>query len=133
MDEPGDILIVDGIGRCLALDQSMSKALHSAIDRAINDDESSILCLRSRHGGTRYSAFIEQSGSVPKTAHLLVTDPGSFKMPSIETLKNFFNLSNSEARVASYLAEGYEIKEIAERMEVTVCSVRTYLKRLFKK
>jgi DNA-binding CsgD family transcriptional regulator len=66
-------------------------------------------------------------------AAVLVTDPDAQADRPPERLRRMYGLSAMEAEVASRLAKGMRLSEIAEEFEVTIHTVRGHLKQLFDK
>ena len=54
-------------------------------------------------------------------------------VPSPSILIGLFDLSSSEARLATALASGLSLKEAAAQSHVTVKTCRTYLEKIFAK
>jgi DNA-binding CsgD family transcriptional regulator len=114
---------------------SQTTRLFNAVEAVLKTGEATVLGLDDKDGETRYSVLIERAvgGSGNATAFLFISDPNKTRPPSIDALKQLFGFSNSEAKLAFGLAQGLDIKEVAESMEVTVQTARTYLKSLFEK
>jgi DNA-binding CsgD family transcriptional regulator/PAS domain-containing protein len=64
---------------------------------------------------------------------VFLTDPDRFVPPTLERLRTFFGLTVAEARVALALLDGETAAGIAARLAVSVSTVRTHLRQLFKK
>jgi DNA-binding CsgD family transcriptional regulator/GAF domain-containing protein len=72
------------------------------------------------------------AGTNPLVA-LFVSDPANAPLLDTEILRQEFNLSAAEARLAASLAAGAALAEIAETRGVSVETVRSLLKRIFAK
>ncbi|MBI1200668.1 MAG: helix-turn-helix transcriptional regulator [Phenylobacterium sp.] len=66
-------------------------------------------------------------------ALLMLTPVGSKRVPSITLLNSLFDLTPAEARIASGLAEGKTLEEIAELGGVAKSTVRKQLRGVFDK
>ncbi|HEY8554521.1 MAG TPA: hypothetical protein VIL43_08285 [Burkholderiales bacterium] len=64
---------------------------------------------------------------------LLVTDPGVEAAVPIERLRRRFQLTASEARLASELVRGLKLRDAADRAGLTYETARWYLKSTFQK
>lgn len=64
---------------------------------------------------------------------LFVTDPDRPPAVSAEIVARTFDLTESESRVAASIARGATLEETAQEMNLTVSTVRTYLKQVFSK
>jgi len=129
------LIVVDGAGRCRAATVAQTATLHNAIESVLKTGDATVLGLDDNTGETRFSVLIERAvgGSGNASAFLFISDPNKRRPPSMDALKQLFNFSNSEAKLAFGLAQGLDIKEVAENMEVTVQTARTYLRSLFEK
>ena len=66
-------------------------------------------------------------------ALLLVTPVASDRAPSLELMRSLFDLTVSEARVASGLATGKSLEAIAAEGDVAITTVRSQLRRVLEK
>lgn len=64
---------------------------------------------------------------------VLVTDPDSPSETSPSKLQRLFGLSPSEARLASKLAQGKGLREVADELQIGYTTARTHLQHLFDK
>jgi DNA-binding CsgD family transcriptional regulator/GAF domain-containing protein len=72
------------------------------------------------------------TGTNPLVA-VFVSDPAKAPLLDTEILRQQFNLSGAEARLAASLAAGAALADIAEMRGVSVETLRTLLKRIFAK
>ncbi len=79
---------------------------------------------------------------VTRTAHdifgrgyalLVLTPVGADKTPSADLLRSLFDLTRSEARVASGLAVGKSVEDIAAEGDVAITTVRSQVRRVLEK
>jgi len=63
----------------------------------------------------------------------LITDPNTNTATDAALLKRLYPLTETEAKIAAFLANGLDYSEIAQRRNVTVSTVRSYSKSIFKK
>ena len=66
-------------------------------------------------------------------AVIFITDPDQRAMPDREILLRVYGLTNAECELARLLADGATLHTAAERRHVTVATVRTQLKSIFRK
>ena len=57
---------------------------------------------------------------------------GSFRQQSSRN-KNEFHLSAKENEILDLLAEGYRIKEIADKLQISINTVRTHIRHIYEK
>lgn len=136
----GELLVLkepvslDNSGICRALTPNETQALHGAIASIARGGTAEVLAL-SGLDERRFSVLIEPPPKPdPETAAILfVRLIDSQTAPSVATLRQLFGLSPSEARLAHELAKGFDVKEAAETLGVTVNTARTYLRTIFQK
>lgn len=63
----------------------------------------------------------------------IIVDPNGDNSADVNLLKRLYSLTDAEASIAAYLANGFDYTEIAEQRNVTVSTVRSYTKSIFKK
>ena len=131
----GHIISQDAAGHCRANSVAATAALHGAIQSAITTGEATVLGISGTNDAPRHSILVEPAPADGSGAAVLlcVMDPQTRRPPSAEALKQLFQLSNSESKLAHGLALGMDIREVAESMDITVQTARTYLKSLFDK
>lgn len=66
-------------------------------------------------------------------AIVLLTPLGGARAPSAELMRSLFDLTASEARIATGLATGQSLAEIAAAGSVTIETARSYLRRVLEK
>ena len=64
---------------------------------------------------------------------LIFTTVGTTRAPDLRVLSGLFDLTPGEAKVAREVAMGHSLDEISRRTNLTLSSVRTYLKLIFSK
>lgn len=75
----------------------------------------------------------EGIGAAAPAAIVLVRDPEFQGAPGVAALQELFGLTPAKATIASYLARGRSIGEIAARHRLSLNTVRTHLKNIFAK
>lgn len=73
------------------------------------------------------------AGKLGPAAAIFVADPEAGRRVNSETLRRFWRLTHNEARVASMIAMGYGVEQIAAEMRITANTVRTHLKHVYDK
>jgi DNA-binding CsgD family transcriptional regulator len=69
----------------------------------------------------------------PNCVMCIVVDPDRNRATDAELLKQLYPLTDAEAKIAAFLANGLDYAEIAAHRNVTVSTVRSYSKSIFKK
>ena len=136
LDAPGGVLQAP-----LAAD---TPALHRAVAQALGTGgrgpRGATVRLHKRDGSTPLAVVV-----VPVIAELdwavlhrpaatvFVTDPDRSATPAVAQLRELFDLTGAEARLAADLLAGHEPREIAERQNRSINTVRTHIARLMAK
>ncbi len=66
-------------------------------------------------------------------ALLLISDPARETQPRTSLMRLLYKLTPSEARVSDLLLEGLDVREVSERLGLTLDSTRFHLKRVLAK
>ena len=66
-------------------------------------------------------------------AAVIISDPERRMSPSEATLRQLYQLTKTEARLAALIAQGKQLKKVAEELGIGVNTARTHLKRIFSK
>ncbi len=64
---------------------------------------------------------------------VLVSDPEHAPTIDVQMLRDWYDLTPAEARVATLLASGFSLEEIVERLNIGTNTARTHLKSIFAK
>lgn len=64
---------------------------------------------------------------------VIVTDPDTRPLPPLERLRQSFDLTEAEARLAALLANGEDLRRAADRLKITYGTARTRLAQIFQK
>lgn len=130
----GTLLVADAAGRCRGFTPQQTATLHRTINKVLKDGEPAVLAMIDGLGERRYSILVDLDDRGRLDAVLLfVRDIDRYPVPSVDTLKRLFDFSASEAKLACELATGFDLKEAADRMHISVQTARTYLKTVFGK
>lgn len=79
------------------------------------------------------ATMAEQIPGARASACIFVHDPEHRRVVAPAPIQAMLGLTAAEARVASLLAEGYAVGDIALRLGVSLPTVRTHLRRVFSK
>ena len=72
-------------------------------------------------------------GSRHSVAVILISDPDDRIVINPDSLRDIYKLTAAEARLTAVFAEGLPLKEVAQRLNITYETARTYLKRTYGK
>lgn len=72
-------------------------------------------------------------GELRRAAALFITDPERHAEVNQRRLREIYDLTPAEARLASLIAQGWRLEDAAEDLGVSLNTVRTHLKRIFAK
>jgi DNA-binding CsgD family transcriptional regulator len=64
---------------------------------------------------------------------VFIRDPERKSQPSLELVKQLFDLTPAEARLALLLADGLTLDEAAEALEIRKNTIRAHLRSIFSK
>jgi len=134
--------VVDRRLRCRPEQSSELDHRISMASQARIDDSESILHLS---GANRQDSLLlaftslSHSGSVCQDAEgakfvvCIVADPERNPPTDADLLKRLYPLTDAEANIAAFLANGLDYTEIAHQRNVTVATIRSYSKSIFRK
>lgn len=134
-----DGLLASGSDSCRASIASETAALHGLVTRACADsmleDEASGIALTrpSQKRPLIVLVAAEQANASPRRAIIFVLDPERQVLPQAETISRLFTLSPMEGKLVRGLAEGKKLEAVAQDLEITLSTARTYLKQAFSK
>ncbi|MDO8607262.1 MAG: response regulator [Phaeospirillum sp.] len=130
----GAVLFADAAGRCRASTPQQTAMLHRSIDKVLTEGEPTVLAMMDAAGERQYSILVDRDDNGRADSVLLfVQDIHRYPIPSVDNLRRLFDFSGSEAKLAHELAAGFDLKEAAKRVGISVQTARTYLKILFGK
>ena len=142
--QKADGLVLGNDGLCGATSRETG-ALRAAIENAAaagNGEHAGALSLSRPSGRKPFSVLVVPVpgksivglGRAPGPAVVVfVTDPESGHHVNRDALRQFWQLTQNEARVASMIALGQGVDQIAAEMQITANTVRTHLKHIFEK
>lgn len=67
------------------------------------------------------------------SAMLLIVDPENAPEPLPATLHNLFDLTAAEAKVALQVIKDEKLQDVADRLSISLSTVRTHLQHVFEK
>lgn len=115
-------------------DDKERKQLHDAIEMATGTERrTSIIPVSTLGGRMRLAVVAPLSRSVPPMALVLFEHSGTDHAALREHFFTAHGLTMSERRVAHLLLDGETLNEAAEATELSLATVRSYLKRIFVK
>jgi len=74
-----------------------------------------------------------ESSSFDRFATLMVTIPNIAVSPTSEQLRDFFDLSNAQARVVLALLEGNDVMTSAAKLHVSINTMRSHMRAIYAK
>lgn len=129
--------------KLVSLRGSDTKKIHNLINRALNGwgnhgFKTGAMRLYRPSGALPYSLVVLpfQAENIPENheiAVVIVNDPEKPISYSNELLQLLYNLTNTEAVVASALGQGMTLEKIALKLNISRNTVRNHLKNIFKK
>lgn len=135
--------VTDGKLRCNARDhEDLGNYVRMAAANQIDaTDNVLFLSGRDSHDGLllAFSALrtgeqsVEPQGNTTHNVVAVVIDPNQHGTTEPELLKRLYSLTDTEAKIAAYLANGLDYSEIAKQRNVSISTVRSYSKSIFKK
>ncbi|MFO1111132.1 MAG: LuxR C-terminal-related transcriptional regulator [Bradyrhizobium sp.] len=72
-------------------------------------------------------------GSLPGAAAVIIQNPAESPKPPLEALAKLYGLTASEQKVLELIAEGAAPQEAADRLSVSLTTVKTHLQHVFAK
>lgn len=134
--ESRDAIFIDGRGILRAHNRDHGKMLLDMIGNAARGErlEDEFLKLERASGAAAYAVAV--APMAPGTgvgARVYVRDPEMATMVPLSLLINFYELTDTEARVTQALMSGRRVEDITEDFGVSVNTVRTHLKKIFNK
>ncbi len=132
-------------GRIAAASLRAERELNVAIQNALAEECSmvrtsrSLTCLRPSskrpyviHVLPSYRRDAEEPVSEPM-ALVLIIDPEDEPEPPAALLRRLYRLTQAEAEIALHVMHGADLKEISEKLSVSLPTVRTHLQHVFDK
>ncbi|MBT3069415.1 helix-turn-helix transcriptional regulator [Rhodomicrobium sp. Az07] len=134
IDEGWPVRLVNGV--LTGIDASTSEALRKALDKRLLDGASDqSLCLaiagQGRPGAVGYLRAISAGDTT--ASMLLVTHTGRPAAYGVEGVASAYNLSKAETRVLKHLVEAQSLPEVAERLNLSLPTVKSHMRRILSK
>ena len=118
----------DLLRRAAAFDREQQPGGHVVVPRPSHAEPYSLLVApRPPQNGSPFGILNRP------LAVVFVSDPASAVRTPVEALQSLHGLTPAEARLAEALMAGNCVREAAGLLEITECTARTYLKRVFHK
>lgn len=92
--------------------------------------------LLQAHSHRRIHLFVvplESRAGAPATYVVFICDPQQRLAPSERLLRDLYQFTSAEARLACELMNGFTLDEAAERLKIKTNTARSHLKRIFAK
>lgn len=131
-------LLAHADGRLKGANNGITEELMGAVQRTL--DEGSDQLVRLRTNGSSHSVMalitrpnIKKLATTPEIASVCLVEIGDEEVVSSETLRAYYGLTAAESKLASKLAAGHSLKEVAEASETSVHTLRCHLKAIFAK
>ena len=123
------------------MNRRLQEALACAADvgTATGVPDGSSLLLERRSGGpalrVTVTPFAAAMAARPSdlAALVYVSDPGSKPQSRAESMRKLYKLTPAEGRIADLLLEGLEVREVSQRLGVTLETARFHVKRVLAK
>ncbi|MDF1644645.1 MAG: alpha/beta fold hydrolase [Pseudomonadales bacterium] len=120
----------------LTLEQSLKKDILTAVARTLETNKASTVTLKARHGVIRTILVVprhpEKNNTAMQAAVLFLNHESRVDELAMALIKTH-GLTQSEAEVAAYLAQGLAPEQIAAEKNCSLNTVRTQIKKLFTK
>ncbi len=137
----GDALLVDGgsVACYFPSDTRRLRRLVSETAASIGGDSGGLLAVHRRSLGRPLSVLVaplRESGGLAQdeaAVALIVSDPERVAPTSAEHLRELYDLTSAEARIAMALLHAGRLQDIADRFGISLSSVRVHLQRVFEK
>jgi len=114
-------------------------ACAAGVGTATGVPDGSSLLLERRSGGpalrVTVTPFAAAMAARPSdlAALVYVSDPGSKPQSRAESMRKLYKLTPAEGRIADLLLEGLEVREVSQRLGVTLETARFHVKRVLAK
>ncbi len=106
---------------------------HDQIFAALKAGASGYLLKRSTPDEVRQAIRDVRSGGAPMSAEIARRVVEAFHQPVAKPVADEVKLSRRETEILEYLSKGMANKEIADRLEISVETVRVHLRRVYEK
>jgi len=123
-------------GRLLTTDRLEQPSLDHAMATAVRFQKPALAAITGAQGTRHFVQIIPVMGKdrdVFAAAAAIATVLGSARPVRSQEIRNLFRLTGREAQIAALLLEGFDLKEIAERLNLRIGTARNHLKKVFEK
>jgi DNA-binding CsgD family transcriptional regulator/PAS domain-containing protein len=136
------LLVHDGrLQARLALQQPLlDRLIRAAVSPAAGQVRGGWARLHRASGRRPYLALVSEfvggeqlMDDFPARALVIINDPDGVAVPDQQALRELYDVTDSEARVALALASGHSIQSAAESLDISAETLRTHLKHIFRK
>ncbi len=125
-------------GRLKGTSAAVTEELLAAVQRALEQGSDQLVRLKTGKSSHSVMALITHphAGSMstrPGVVSVCLVEIGDEEVVSSETLRAYYGLTAAESKLASRLAAGHSLKEVAEATDTSVHTLRCHLKAIFAK
>ena len=122
------------------LQQIIRDAISTSLGNGAGTNAGGVLAVPRPSGKRPYVITVSPASRQEKlfalhfpAAIVMLSDPEVTVQASTDALRSFFDLTPSEARLASQIATGISLDQCAAQLGITLETARTHLKRVFSK
>lgn len=129
----GDVIKADRRGQLRCTQTLEHQKLLDVIEAVLTSPDAELESVAVGRQSRERPYILSVSPLAPGSALIMIVSPDKHPVPSLETLKQAYDLTPSEAKLAQVLATGIGLDEAADQSGLTIETARTYLKRVFRK
>lgn len=122
------------------LEQYIWNILNSSCDQSVRYEKGGILCIQKESELPIILTVVpltniikDQVVKLKKTVAIFITQMNKSQRLSPKVLKEIYALSPREIEICELFINGLNLSEIASKCQLTISSIRTYLKTIFSK
>ena len=127
--------LADSRLKCKATENAdLQQRILAAVHQRFSGSDS-LMVLKGRHKDDFLLMAFTAVNTIDNRQAVVCTlvDPGTGDPPDISLLKNLYALTDAEIDITSMIANGIDYGDIAKRRKVTVGTIRSFTKSIFRK